>query len=213
MLEQRRRQRQWLAAPVWVRQNILTTVLIIFILLSLLLHLLTIGALLRVRHVVSRHLDISADQLSRVRQQEVRYDVPVDQMFSLDTTIAISETMGVPLSISVPIKQTIRLPVHVSVPIKQTIRLPINTPIRRFEFPVPIDMTVPISDTVEVPIDMTVPVSGTIEVPIRREVPVKAEIPIDTVIPFELDLNDSPIGDILKQLEDNLRELRNNLNE
>lgn len=185
MNKRQRRQRQSSVARMWAEQNSLTKALIIFILLSLLLHLLTIGTLFRVRRTVSHQLDISADQLSQVRQQAVQYDFPIDQTIALDTTIAISEVVTVPLTISVPIKQTIMLPV--------------DTPAGKLKFPVPLDFTVPVSDTVEVPI--------------RKDLPIRAEIPINTDIPLELDLNDSPIGDILKYLEDKLRELRYTLNE
>ncbi len=213
MREQQPGPRHVPATRGWVRHNVLTTVLIFVMLGSVLVHVLTIGALVRVRLIVSQQLESSADQFAQVRRQEVRYDVPVDHTFLLETTIAISETVAVPFSMSVPITQTLRLPIQLSVPIRQTIRLPINTPIRRFEVPVPLDLTVPVSDTIDVPIDITVPISTTIAVPIRRNVPIKAEIPIETVIPVKLDLDDSPLGDLLKHLEDNLRELRNRLNE
>jgi|GEM_PF-6906978 len=170
-------------ARIWVRNNIITTVLIIFIIMSLLIHALTIGALFRVRQIVTSQLEISAQELSQVRQQEVRYNFPVDQTFTIDTTVTISETVTVPLSITVPIKQTIKLP--------------IDTPVGPLEFDVPLDFTVPVSDTVEVPIN--------------KSIPFQADIPVQTDIPINLELNEPPIGEILRRLEDALRELRNQL--
>ncbi len=213
MLEQQREQRHGSVARRWVRQHVLTTVLISVLLCSVLLHLLTLGALVRVRQNVSRQLDRSADQLAQLRLHEVQYDVPVEHVVPLDTTIAISETVTVPVSLTVPITQTIRLPIQLALPIEQTIRLPITTPIRRFEVPIPLDMTVPVSATIEVPLATTVPVSTTVKVPLRRDVPIQAEIPIDTVIPVKLNLNDAPSGELLKRLEATLRELQNTLNE
>ena len=213
MLEQQPGQRHGSVAHRWGRQHVLTTVVISGLLGSVLLHLLTLGALVRVRQSVSRQLDRSADQLAQLRLQEVGYEVPVDLLVPLDTTIAISDTVTVPVRMTVPIEQTLRLPIQLALPIEQTIRLPITTPIRRFEVPVRLAMTVPVSATIAVPLATTVPVSGTIEVPIRRDVPIQAEIPIDTVIPVKLNLNDAPSGDMLKQLEDTLRELRNTLND
>jgi len=213
MREQQRGQRHGSVARRWVRHNVLTTVLISGLLCSVLLHLLTLGALVRVRQSVSRQLDNSADHLAQVRLQEVRYDVPIDLLVPLDTTIAISETVTVPISVAVPITQTIHLPIQLALPIEQTMRLPITTPIRRFAVPVRLAMTVPVSTTIEVPLATTVPVSTTVEVPIRRDVPIQAEIPIDTVLPVELNLNDAPSGDLLEHLEATLRELQNTLNE
>jgi hypothetical protein len=167
-------------ARVWVRSNIITTVLIVFILVSFVIHAITLGALFRIRDSTSAQLEISADQLARVRQQRVRYDFPIDQTFRLDTTVTISETVSVPLNINVPIRETIALPVE--------------TPLGTYTFDVPLDFSVPVSDT--------------IEVPIQRDIPFQADIPINTELPVDINLSDPPLGDILKQFEDALRELR-----
>jgi type II secretory pathway pseudopilin PulG len=159
---------------------VITTVLIVFILLSLALHAATIGALLRVRSTINRQLDLSATQLAQVRQQKVRYNFPIDQTFPIDTTIAISETVDVPLTIQVPINQTISLP--------------IETPAGTFNFDVPLNLTVPVSDTVSIPIN--------------KQIPFKTDIPIRTEIPIDIDLSEPPLGDILQQFEDALQELR-----
>lgn len=170
-------------ARVWVRENVITAVLLGFIVLSLVIHAITIGALLRVRATTSRQLELSAEQLARVRQQKVRYDFPIDQRFPIDTTVTISDTVSVPLSLNVPIKQTVTLP--------------LETPAGTFDFDVPIDITVPISDTVTIPIN--------------KQIPFKTEVPIRTEIPIDIDLSAAPLGDILKQFEDALRELRASL--
>lgn len=167
-------------ARVWMRSNVITAVLIVFILLSLVIHALTIGALLRVRSITNRQLDLSASELARVRQQKVRYEFPIDQTFPIDTTIVISETVAVPLNLSVPINQTIRLP--------------LDTPAGTFEFDVPINLTVPVSDTVNIPIN--------------KSIPFTTDIPIRTQIPIDIDLSEPPLGEILQQFEDALRELR-----
>lgn len=182
MADERRRQPLTLAR-IWMRSNIISTVLIVFILLSLLLHAATIGALVRVRGTVQRQLDISTAQLAQVRQQKVRYNFPIDQTFTIDTTIAISETVMVPIVIDVPIKETLSVP--------------IDTPLG----PLPIT----------VPLDLTVPISETVEVPIAKQLPFKADIPIQTEIPIDIDLSQPPLGDILQQFQDALRDLRNRL--
>lgn len=170
-------------ARIWARENVITTVLIIFILISLLLHALTIGALVRVRGITDRQLEISANDIARVRQQKVQYTFPIDQSFTVDTTIAVSDTITVPISLSVPIKQNVKLP--------------IETDFGTFDFDVPIDIEVPISDT--------------LAIPIKRDIPFKADIPVKTSVPIELNLNDPPLGTILQQLEEAIRELRDQL--
>ncbi len=182
MADHRRSQRMTVTR-LWMRENIITTVLIVFILLSLLLHALTLGALFRVRSIIQRQLDISSAQLAQVRQQTVRYNFPVDQTFTIDTTVAVSETVSVPLSIDVPIQQEVMIPIDTLLG------------------------TVPIT----VPLDMTVPVSETVEVPINKQLPFRADIPIQTDIPIEIPLGDPPLGEVLRQFEEALQELRSRL--
>lgn len=170
-------------ARLWVRSNIITTVLIIFILLSLMIHAVTLGALWRVRSVIQRQLDLSAEQLAQVRTQKVPYTFPIDQTFTIDTTVTISETVTVPIALTVPIKQTVTLP--------------IDTGFGEIPITVPLDITVPISDTVQVPIN--------------KQLPFKADIPIRTDIPIEIDLSSAPLGDILQQFIDAIQDLRNHL--
>jgi hypothetical protein len=138
---------------LWVRSNVITTVLIIFILLSLLLHAITIGALLRVRSIINSQLDVSLEQVAQLRQQKIRYTFPVDQTVSVDTTVAISETVTVPINITVPISQTVTVPVG-----------PVN-------FDVPLDFSVPVQDTVEIPINK--------QIPFQADVPIRVDIPVD----------------------------------
>jgi hypothetical protein len=170
-------------ARLWVRSNIITTVLIIFIVLSLMIHAVTLGALWRVRSVIQRQLDLSTEQLAQVRTQKVPYTFPIDQTFTIDTTVTISDTVLVPIVLSVPIKQTVTLP--------------LDTGFGEIPITVPLDITVPISDT--------------IAVPINKQLPFRADIPIRTDIPIEIDLSSAPLGDILQQFIDAIQDLRNHL--
>ncbi len=71
MREQRRWQHHWVLTRAWVRHHGLTTLLLSGLLVSMLVHLLTLGALVRVRHGVSRQLTDSADHLAMLRQQAI----------------------------------------------------------------------------------------------------------------------------------------------
>lgn len=177
------RRRAITPVRLWVRSNVITTVLIIFILVSLLLHLLTIGALIRVRGTLQRQLDTSITQLAALRQQSIQYALVVDQTLPISTTVTISETLDVPIQLEVPIRQTVTLP--------------IDTPAGTFNLDVPLDMRVPISDTVPIPIN--------------RRVPIQAEIPVKLKVPVELQLDEPPIREVLERFEQALRELRNGL--
>jgi len=173
------------SARIWSRQNVIILVLSIFIVLSLLLHLFTILSLLRVRDIVSTQLDVSANQVARLREQRIRYSFPVQQTFPISTTIAINETIPVPINFDVPINQTLTFP--------------INTPLGSL----PID----------IPISITVPISNTVVVPIQRNIPFQTTIPISTEVPIELALGEGEAGNVLLQLEEGLRDLRRQLYE
>lgn len=167
------------------RQNAVITVLISFIVLSLLLHALTIFNLLRVRQIVSNQLEVSANQVAQLRQQRVEYSFPVEQTFPISTTIVINETIDVPIDFEVPINQNLSIP--------------ISTPLGN----------VPIT----IPLSLTVPISNTVTVPISREIPFQTTIPISTEVPIELALGENEAGEVLLQLEEGLRDLRRQLYE
>ena len=168
------------AMRAWARTNVLTVVLIIFIILSTLINALTIGAIVRVRQVVRGHLTAAVTQVSAARQQTIHYDFPINQSFPVSTTVQLNETVDVPIDMTVPIKQTLTVPVEV----------PLLGPV---ELPVPLDFEVPISTTVTVPID--------------KEIPIATSVELNTNIPLEIDLGQPPLGDVLRNLEEVLRQL------
>lgn len=178
-------QREHRSPRRWSSQHSLITVLISFIVLSLMLHALTIYNLLRVRQIVSKQLDVSANQVAQLRQQRVEYKFPVQQTFPVSTTITINEKIAVPINFQVPIKQMVRVP--------------INTPLG----------SVPL----EVPLNLTVPISNTVMVPINKQIPFHTTVPINTEVPIQLPLGQGEAGNVLQQLEDGLRDLRRQLSQ
>ncbi|MBA3943035.1 MAG: hypothetical protein H0X37_00565 [Herpetosiphonaceae bacterium] len=173
---------------VWIRENIITTVLGIFILLSLIIHALTISALFRVRDVVRLQLTSAASQVAEARQQTLHYDFPIKQNFPFKTAVNISETLDVPINEKFPINQTFNVPIDLNsfIPGAGTYSIP-------------------------VPINLTVPVSTTIHVPIRRQIPIETTVNVDTTIPIQIDLKQPGVGDLLKRVEDSLRDLLSKL--
>lgn len=170
-------------ALVWARSNVITVVLASFIVISLGLQTLTIIGLLRVRNTTARQLEVSANDIARLRQQSVSYNFPIDQTVPLDTTVEI--------------KRTVEIPINLTVPISETLEVPISTPFGSFDIDVPLQLEVPISETVSVTID--------------EDVPVSADVPVKTEIPIAIRLGDPPLGDIFRQFEEALRTLRKGL--
>ncbi|HSH81516.1 MAG TPA: hypothetical protein VLA19_23550 [Herpetosiphonaceae bacterium] len=165
---------------VWARSNVVTLVLILFILLSTLLNALMLGAIYRIREVVRGHLTAAVTQVSEARRQKVHYDFPINQSFPISTTIQLNETLDVPIDLTVPIQQSISVPVEVPL-------------VGRVELPVELDFDVPISTTVTVAVD--------------KQIPISTAVDLNTDIPLEIDLGQPPLGNVLERLEETLREL------
>ena len=137
---------------IWARENVITIVLSIFIILSVLLNALTIGAVYRVRQVLRAQLETATSNLAAVRKQSIHYDFPVKQNFPIDTSVQINETIDVPVNMSVPIRQQITVPVGpVDFPVNLNFNVPISTTI-----PVKINRQVPIKTSIA--LDTNVPV-------------------------------------------------------
>ena len=165
----------------WARSNVLTIVLIIFILLSMLLNAFTFAAIYQLRRIVRTQLETAATQVGEAYKQTIRYDFPIDQTFPISTVVELNETLDVPIDTVVPIRQNISVPVEIPV-------------IGSVELPVQINMDVPVSTTVTVAID--------------KQIPIETEVDLNTNIPLEFNLGEGAIGDVLRELEKALLDLR-----
>ncbi|GAC1536446.1 MAG: hypothetical protein NVS4B8_06760 [Herpetosiphon sp.] len=169
---------------VWVRENIITITLALFIVLSLLLHAATLLSLWRIRDVVHLQLQAAASQIHEAQLQQVHYDFPIKQSFPFATSIVISETVDVPIQDSFPIKQ-------------------------RFTVPFDLNSILPGAGTISIPIpiDVSIPVSTTLHVPIQKTIPFRTTIDVNTTVPFELNLGQPPLGDLLRRIEASFQSL------
>src|SRR5215213_8034820 len=111
-------------------------VMIVLLAISLLIHALTLSRLLSVRATLRDEVDRLATAVQDAKQQQLIYQVPIDQQ--------------VPIDIDVPIQRDLNVPINTSVQIKQQITLPIDTGLGIVNIPVPIDANVPISTTVPI---------------------------------------------------------------
>jgi hypothetical protein len=134
----------------------------------------------RVRDILRAQLETATQQIGAARQQTVHYDFPVQQSFPVSTTIQLNELFEVPISTTVPIRQRITVPVDVPV-------------LGRVDLPVELNLDVPVSTTVSIAVDKQIPISTSVE--------------LDTNIPLDIDLGQPPLGDVLRELENRLSEL------
>jgi hypothetical protein len=165
---------------IWTRQNVIILVLSIFIILSTLMSAVTLGSVWRVRDVLRAQLAAGADKIGEARQQTINYEFPIQQSFPISTTVQLNETLDVPINTTVPIRESISVPVDV--PVLGRIELPVE-------------------------LNMDVPVSMTVNVAINKEIPIATSVDLNTTIPLQIELGQPPLGDVLRELEDTLREL------
>jgi hypothetical protein len=155
-------------------------VMVVLLAISLLIHALTLSRLLSVRATLREEVGRMAEAVQSAKQQQLIYDVPIDQQ--------------VPINIDVPIQRDLTVPINTSVQIKQQITLPIDTGLGVVNIPVPIDANVPISTTVPVAFDQTVNISTT--------------VPIQLNLPVQIDMGSGQVGSYLDRLYAALLELR-----
>ncbi len=165
---------------VWARQNVVIAVLSIFVLLSTLASAYSFAVVYQTRRLLHQQLETAVTQINEVRKQTVNYDFPINQSFPINTTIQLDENIDVPINTTVPIKQKIVVPVDV--PLLGEIELPVT-------------------------LDLTVPVSTTVNVAINKQIPIATNIDLNTNIPLSIDLSQPPLGDVLRNLENALRDV------
>jgi hypothetical protein len=155
-------------------------VMVVLLAISLLIHALTLSRLLSVRATLRDEVGRLAEAVQSAKQQQLRYDMPIDQQ--------------VPINIDVPIKRDLTVPINIDVPIKQQITVPVDTGLGIVNIPVSLDTSVPISTSVPIAFDQTVNISTT--------------VPIQLNIPVRVDLGSGQVGGYLDQVYAALLELR-----
>ena len=168
------------AAQTTRRLRPFEVVMIVLLAISLLVHALTISRLLSIRATLRDEVGQLAEAVQNAKQQQLSYDLPIDQQ--------------VPINIDVPIQRDLTVPINTSVQIKQQITLPIDTGLGVVNLPVPIDATVPISTSVRISFDQTVNISTT--------------VPIQLNLPVRIDMGTGQVGGYLDRLYAALLELR-----
>ena len=162
----------------------LQTIMLVLLGVSLLIHALTLTQLFRVRNTLRDELDQLAAGVAAARNQQIRYEIPIDQ--------------NIPIDIDVPIQRNLTIPIQTEVRIQQQLNVPVDTVIAgTINIPVPIDTTVPISTNVPINFDQTINISTT--------------VPLKMTVPVQIDLNSSQISGYLDKVYQALIELREEL--
>jgi hypothetical protein len=147
---------------------------------SLIIHMLTLSRLFSLRDTLRGEIEQLADTVQRTKNDQVRYNLPIDEQ--------------VPINVDVPIRRSLTVPIQTEVRIKQDITIPVDTVFGRIDIPVPIDANIPINTTVPIEFDQTVNISTT--------------VPIKLNVPIQIDMGSSQIASYLDRLHDALLALR-----
>lgn len=144
------------AIETW-RHRVTIPVLVTLLVLSLLLHALTLGSLFRVRSVAVGQLNAFIKYTEQVQQDTIQVDIPIKQ--------------SIPIQASIPFNKKLTVPIKTTLPISDTIN--VTTPLG--ELPLPVQMTFPIDLEVPIEVNQTLDVSTTVDIDLNVPivVPVK----------------------------------------
>ena len=192
----------------------------ILVALSLTLNALLIFGLFYIRDNARRQVLAAADSLATVQFEAFDLPIEVNEMIPISLTVPFSDTFVVPISQTVPVSlsvlfaDNIDVPIQEIIPINTTVEVPVTIPgIGQVTIPIPIVTTIPIDLNVVVPISRTIPINTSIpvvflvDVPVQSNVPIQAEIPVVMNFPVSIPLNDMGIDNLIRQIEQALRDL------
>jgi len=165
------------------------------VLLSLILHVITLGGLWAAQRFALRTVDDAIDTLGSL-QHEV-----------FETTIHFNQSM--PVSVSIPFRQEMNFPVDVTIPfsrsisLNQTFQIAIDTPFGPFPFQVPISATFPIS--------LSMPFQAEVPVAISQTIPIDTDIALDLTVPVAIQLSETPFQGYVEKVMTMLADIRRQL--
>ncbi|HEU4325359.1 MAG TPA: hypothetical protein VFS21_19605 [Roseiflexaceae bacterium] len=151
--------------------------------LSLLTQAWTLYTLARLRSTAVAQIDALAEQLDQAERQRLSATVLIDR--------------PLPLRAAVPISQRLTIPISTTVPISQQFVLPLSTPLGSVDLPIPLRLDVPFRAEVPITFAQTVDISTTVD--------------LDLQLPISVPISDTSLAEPLRQLREQLRQLRDNL--
>ena len=108
----------------------------------------------------------------------------------------------VPIVASVPFNRTIEVPINTSIPINEVVETTI-TVAGPFGLDIDVDVTVPI--------DLTVPVNLSVSIEIDEMIEVDTSTRLQLAVPVELDLEESGLAVLVRQMSNNLARLADSI--
>ncbi len=143
------------------------------------------------------------------------HGLTIGWLFGVRSTIR-SELTNLSAAVSAAKDETIRydlpidqqIPIQVDVPIRQSLEIPIQTEVRIKQ---DVNVPIPVAGTtinLPVPLDVAIPISTTVPISFNQTVTISAEVPLKLTVPIQLDLGSSQMAGYLDRLRDAILALR-----
>jgi hypothetical protein len=149
----------------------------------LILNLIVLYALNLARLTAVETLNKVETTLDNLANEVIVYEVEVNQ--------------AVPIKADVPFNQTVEVPLNTIIPIDQVLTVPLQTPAGEVVLDVPVKA--------DFPIDIVVPVD------FNQTINVDSVVRLDTTLPVEIDIAQTPLAGYLDQAKLDMAKLRNRL--
>ncbi len=186
--------------PAGVRISLL--VLAILVLASLALNAYLIQQWLQAKAQVSqlgRNIQPMVQQtfdsldrgLADFQQSTLEFNVQVNQQVPLQTEVSFSDTIDIPLQMTIPISHEIKTTIMVD--------------------PFGAGFTVPMA--VNVPINMEFPINQRLSIPINRTIPISTSVPLSLTLPINIPISDTSLAPTLDQIRQGAGDFEQQLNQ
>lgn len=139
------------AIEIW-RHRVTIPVLVTLLVLSLLLHALTLGSLFRVRSVAVGQLNAFIKYTDQVQQDTIQVTIPIKQSIPIEADIPFNEKLKIPIKTTLPISETINVTTPLGdIPLPVQAKFPVD-----LQVPITVSQTIKVSTTVD--LDFNVPI-------------------------------------------------------
>lgn len=153
------------------------------VIILLILNLLLLDALNLARLTAVESLSKIEAMLDSLSNEVIIYNVEVNQ--------------AVPVKVDVPLDRAMEIPINTVIPIDQVLTVPFQTPTGEITLDVPVKT--------DFPVDMAVPVN------FNQTVSVDTVVQLNTTLPVEIDIAQTPLAAYLKQTQSEIAQLRRRL--
>lgn len=144
-----------------------------------------------IQPVVQQTFDNLDRELVNFQQSTLEFNVQVNQQVPLQTEVSFSDTIDIPLQMTLPISHEISTTIMVD--------------------PFGAGFTVPMA--VNVPINMEFPINQQISIPINRTIPISTSVPLSLTLPINIPISNTSLAPTIDQIRRGADDFEQQLNQ